>query len=95
MKKESVYYYNKPTVYRPNRQELHNRMFNCPKCKSMMSRPRHKILNIVYSCPSCGFTISETKILADDDSIQREKEMKNNVVNNVLRESSWVKKINK
>lgn len=92
MKKESVYYYNKPKVYRPNKNELHDRMFNCPKCKSMMSRPRHQIINIVYACPSCGFSIAEAKVLADSDSIQREKDTKKNVVDNILREANWVSK---
>jgi len=92
MKKESLYYYDKSKVYRPNRSELSQQLFNCPHCKSLLSRPRHRAIKIIYCCPNCGFQIEEENILSSPDKIQERKDLKKDqLVNSVMKDAKWVK----
>lgn len=74
MKKESLYYYDVGNIHRPNKQELTGNIFNCPKCKNVLSRPSTQILTEIYICPNCGFKIEIQKILTKEniqDAIQK------------------------
>jgi len=91
MKKKSLYYYDKSKVYRPNQTELGQKLFNCPHCKSMLSRPRHRAIKIIYCCPSCGFKIEEKNVLSSPEKIQERKDQKKNLLlESVMKNAKWV-----
>lgn len=82
-----MYYYDKSNMFRPNRKELHNGLFNCPKCKNMMSTPRTRILEVVYVCPSCGHKIKKEKVLNTHNLINEHKENKRRLIEQVMNEN--------
>lgn len=92
---EAIYYYDKPKVFRPNRDELDHHMFNCPKCKSQLSLPRQRSLNQLYVCPSCNFKSPYENVLNSPDQIEEymlENKKKKKVIDNIVNEAMVVNK---
>lgn len=87
----SIYYYNKPNIFRPNIKELDSRIFFCPKCRSKLSIPRNRIIKIFYICPSCGFEIPKEKVLetkeqVEEYMIENKKRKKDQIVEAILKD---------
>lgn len=88
MDKESLYYYRKPKIYRPNGNELSTHTFTCPKCKNQLSIPPNRVLKIVYVCPSCKFQIPQENVLDSKQQIvEYMEENKRRIVDDVVDES--------
>lgn len=84
MKKNSIYYYDKPAIYRPTKNELHSGFFYCPNCNGLLSKPRVRIIKRIFICPSCGFKIEHEKVLIDQRTIDDYKKRKQQIVDDVI-----------
>jgi DNA-directed RNA polymerase subunit RPC12/RpoP len=92
MDKESLYYYDKPNVYRPNNEELNTKLFNCPRCKKRLSIPRTIASNPSYVCPNCGIKIPLENILHTRDKVEEYMaEQKKRITDEVVKESVFLK----
>jgi DNA-directed RNA polymerase subunit M/transcription elongation factor TFIIS len=93
MKKESLYWSDTRNVFRPNKNELNEKLFKCPKCKNILARIKNKNQEPVFFCANCKYEIPEQKLLHDRNKIQEFKEMKKQkiisyVVNEMFKKSS-------
>jgi DNA-directed RNA polymerase subunit RPC12/RpoP len=88
----SLYYYDKPNVYRPNFSELDSKMFKCPRCKSHLSIPRNTASCPFYKCPNCGFKIPFESVLHTRERVEEYMaEQKQKQVDEVVKESIFIK----
>lgn len=89
---ESIYYYDKPKVYRPNFKELDTQLFNCPKCKCKLSLPRQRSIKLLYVCPSCSFKIPHEQVLNSREQVEEymaetKKKKEEAIVSKILEEA--------
>lgn len=106
---KSIYYYDKPNIFRPNFRELDSKIFFCPRCKSQLSVPRNRVIKLVYLCPTCNYKIPHEHILktkqeVEEYMVENKKRKKNQtaeIINEIMKEAflgrmmfgGWMKKM--
>lgn len=77
--KEALYYFDKGRIYRPNRQELDERTFYCPRCRQPLVKTRFKMTTPIFFCPKCKFMIEQGNILDSAERIKQHLEKDINI----------------
>lgn len=58
----ALYHHEPGRKYRPTRQELETKKFQCPLCKILLVRVTRKALDPLFQCRDCGWSIARSDI---------------------------------
>lgn len=76
MRKNALYWSDKTNVFRPNKNELNEKLFKCPKCRNTLARIKNNKQEQVFFCANCKYEIQEQNLLHDRNKIQEFKKIK-------------------